>query len=71
MKVKDRLRAKKPPENDDRWRKCKIIEIGNQIVKIEDKGEKIDLKLTAELIDLFESRVQGDTEGSTAWYIKK
>ena len=42
-----------------------------QTVKITDNGENIELKLTPELINLFESRLEEDKEEATAWYIKK
>ncbi len=67
MGVTDRLRAKKPPEGDDRWEKCEIKEIRKDSVKINDNGKEIQLNLTEALVELFESR----KEGETAYYIKK
>ena len=71
MKIQDRLRAKKPSEDDDRWNKCQVISIQDEEVEIKDEDKNLNLELTKELIDLFRSRVDGEIEGSTAWYIKK
>ena len=67
MGVNDRLRAKKPPEKDDRWKKCEIKEIRKDSVKVNDNGKEIELNLTEALVELFESR----KDGKTAYYIKK
>ena len=67
MSVQDRLRAKEPPEDDQRWKKCRIKELGDEKAQIIDDGEEIEVTLTSELMDLFKSRM----EGKTAWYIKK
>lgn len=71
MKIRDRLRANKPPSNDERWNECEIIAIQDQKVEVKHEGKKLNLELTSELISLFKSRVDGEVEGSTAWYIKK
>lgn len=67
MGIGDRLRAKEPPEGDERWKKCRIKELGDKKALIIDDGEEIELELTSELMDLFKSRM----DGKTAWYINK
>lgn len=69
MGIQDRLRAKKPPRNNEKWKKCKILEVEDDKAKVKDlqTEDKIELKLTEELVKLFESRMND----RTAWYIKK
>ena len=67
MSIGDRLRAKEPPEGDERWNRCSIKELGDEKALVIDEGEEIELKLTPELMDLFKSRM----DGKSAWYIKK
>jgi len=67
MGVRDRLRAKMPPEGDERWEKCELKELLEDTAIVIDEGQEIELELTEELVDLFESR----NEGKEAWYIKK
>ena len=67
MGIGDRLRAKEPPEGDERWTECRIKEVGDERAIVKDNGEEIVLSLTSELADLFRSRM----DGKTAWYIEK
>ena len=67
MTVSDRLRAKRPPENDDRWEECKIIELKDEKAVVNNESGHVTLELTEELMDLFKSRRNGDI----AWFIKK
>jgi|APHM01.1.fsa_nt_gi hypothetical protein len=69
MGIQDRLRAKKPPENDERWSKCEILETEDDKARVKDSqtGENIQVQLTEELVKLFESRMDDET----AWYIKR
>lgn len=67
MGVKDRLRAKKPPEDDKRWSKCKLKTIKEKEAIVKDQKQEIKLELTSELVKLFKSRMDGEN----AWYIKK
>ena len=67
MSTEDRLRAKEPPEGDERWNKCRIKELGDEKAIVIDEGEEIELTLTPELMDLFKSR----KDGKKAWYIAK
>lgn len=67
----DRLRAKKPVKNNEKWSIGTITSInyGGRVL-IEDDGI-VELNLTTEIIKLFKSRVEGKVEGSEAWYISK
>lgn len=67
MGISDRLRAKKPPEGDERWSKCEIKELKDEKAIVKDQEKEIEIHLTPELMDLFKSRM----DGKTAWYIKK
>ena len=66
----DRLRAKPPPREKEKWSEGVLKEV------FEDKEKAVivdgtELFLTAELLDLFISRVEGELEGTEVWYIKK
>lgn len=66
----DRLRAKPPAAEQDKWDKglLKDLVIEKDKALLKDGTE---LFLTSELIKLFGSRVDGELEGSKVWYIKK
>ncbi|MFO7794215.1 MAG: hypothetical protein R6V35_04555 [Candidatus Nanohaloarchaea archaeon] len=66
----DRLRAKPPSTDEDKWSEGFLKEV----VEEEEKAvlrDGTELSLTSELIKLFRSRVEGELEGSKVWYIKK
>jgi hypothetical protein len=66
----DRLRAKPPSTDEDKWSEGFLKEV----VEEEEKAvlsDGTELFLTSELIKLFRSRVEGELEGSKVWYIKK
>jgi len=63
----DRLRAKEPPERDGKWKECRIKSLEEDAAIVINQGETVELNLTSELIDLFESR----WDGGRVWYIKK
>lgn len=66
----DRLRAKPPPREKERWSEGVLKEVFEEKEKaVINNGT--ELFLTTELIDLFISRVEGKLEGTEVWYIKK
>ncbi len=64
----DRLRAKPPTTDKDKWSEGLLKELEEDKAVLKDGTE---LFLTSELIELFSSRVDGELEGSKVWYIKK
>ena len=64
----DRLRAKPPVAEQDKWDEGLLKELEEDKAVLKDGTE---LFLTCELIKLFGSRVDGELEGSKVWYIKK
>jgi len=71
MSSKDRLRAKKPVTNPEKWNKGTVIDTDPEgKVTIKD-GKEIEIDVTPEIMRLFESRIDGEVEGAEAWYIKK
>ena len=64
----DRLRAKPPATDKDKWSEGLLKELEEDKAVLQDGTE---LFLTSELIELFSSRVDGELEGSKVWYIKK
>ena len=70
----DRIRAKKPVNNPEKWKKGKIMKLNRETntVNVETKeGYKEELNITQELLELFTSRMNEPIENGTIWYKKK
>lgn len=75
----DRIHAKKPTHDLDRWRTGVIERVferdGHCIVVLNDDGDTIELRVTFAIRDLFVSRLDltaGESPvGATVWYRKR
>ena len=67
----DRLRAKEPVKDPKKWSKGTVIETNSDGKVLVKNREEVDVKVTPEILKLFKSRIDGEVEGSDAWYIKK
>lgn len=70
----DRIRAKKPVREIEKWEKATLEELNsekNTVTVKNTENEEVELEITQELLKLFTSRMEGTVEGGTVWYKKK
>ena len=67
----DRLRAKEPVKDPEKWSKGTVIETNSDGKVLVKNREEVEVKVIPEILKLFKSRIDGEVEGSDAWYIKK
>lgn len=76
--MNDRLRARAPPTDADAWTEATVRAVRREgqeyVVTVEPGGERVEVRLSAALFDLFAGRVDrpveepADVVGVTAWY---
>jgi hypothetical protein len=71
--VHDRLRAKPPTTEPDRWRSGTVVAAGNRngdvVVTVETGGERVEVTVTDAVFELVSGRVEAtDPVGETVWF---